>query len=122
MKFTDPIHPNFINSLRRDAQTVGLNADQLAQETFSRALESLTVEEGFKLNCTVYAEINARRTDKGTGVCFQCGTAVPAGGSECRPCHEGMTPAQYGRTIRAQFLTEPNALPRFRHEKGASHV
>jgi hypothetical protein len=111
-KLLEPIHPGFIESLRIAAQSVGMNADEMAQETFSRPLERLTVAEGFKLNCRVYAAINAARTDKGTGQCFQCGTPLPFGGSECRPCHEGMTTGQYARTMRREFLTEPEALPR----------
>ena len=30
-----------------------------------------------------------------------------------RPCHEGLTPAQYGRAVGRQFITEPAQLPRW---------
>jgi hypothetical protein len=64
---------------------------------------------------TMWRGIQIERREKeqrGTpGTCWQCGT--PTGGTsvECRPCHEGMTPAQYGRAMSKVFMTKPNALP-----------
>ena len=39
------------------------------------------------------------------GVCWQCGGHIPGGGRECRPCHEGMSPASYNRMMGQYFLT-----------------
>ena len=45
----------------------------------------------------------ARKTTP--GVCFQCGCKVAAGGSECRPCHENISPASYNRMVRRYHLS-----------------
>jgi hypothetical protein len=52
-----------------------------------------------------------RRQNPTPGTCWQCGCTVAAGGSECRPCHEGLTPAQYAREMRKVFITKPEPLP-----------
>jgi len=39
------------------------------------------------------------------GTCFQCGGHVPGGGRECRPYHEGMSPAGYNRAMGKYFLS-----------------
>src|SRR6201995_3783929 len=89
-KWLEPINPKFIEALRRDAATVGMDADQLAQETFSRPLDALTLAEGFKLNCQVYAVINERRNGpKADGPhtveCISCQRHFPC---HCERQHE----------------------------------
>src|SRR5258708_1664137 len=63
---------------------------------------------------TMWRGIQSERREqeqRGTpGHCWQCGT--PTSGSECRPCHEGMTPQAYTRTMTGIFLTKPARLPR----------
>jgi hypothetical protein len=60
-----------------------------------------------QLRNVVAAVKNWRREcgrDTTPGVCWQCGCEVAAGGSECRPCHEGIKPISYQRTMRGYFL------------------
>jgi hypothetical protein len=52
-----------------------------------------------------------RQQNPTPGTCWQCGTATGGNSAECRPCHEGMTPGQYGRAMAGIFMTKPNALP-----------
>jgi hypothetical protein len=112
-KWLEPINPNFIEALRRDAQSIGLNADQMAQETFNRPLDALTVAEGFKLNCQVYAAINERRNGPKadcphTVECISCHRAFTChcerqhDQGECHYCHNN-TDAYTERRIRFHF-------------------
>src|SRR2546423_14157463 len=52
-----------------------------------------------------------RRANPTPGTCWQCGSPTGSTSSECRPCHEGMTPHTYGRAMEKIFMTKPAALP-----------
>lgn len=56
-----PIKPEFIAAIRRTAESLGWNLDQLAQQIFSRAVDQLTIDEGFKLSGRIATEVDERR-------------------------------------------------------------
>ena len=112
-KWLEPINPKFIEALRRDAASIGMDADQMAQDEFNRPLESLTVQEGFKLNCAVYAVINeCRNGPKAEGPhtieCISCNRAFTChcnhqhDQGECHYCRNN-TDACTERRIRFHF-------------------
>lgn len=110
-KWLAPIKPEFVIGTRRDAQSIGWAADAMAQEMFSRALDQLTVEEGFKLRGRIDVEIAERRRGPkadgphdvqcvGCGHAYRCFCDYQHQQGECHYCHENTTPFQDYRRIR----------------------
>lgn len=111
-KWLAPIKPGFIASARRAAESIGWNVDELAQHMFSRALDRLTVEEGFKLHGRIDMEIDERKCGPkadgphdvqcvGCSKPYRCFCSYQHQQGECHYCHNNTTPFQeYRRVMR----------------------
>ena len=78
------------------------SANLISRKYFSRDLDQLDVR---RLRVMVQGVKEDRAPRPTGGVCFQCGCGVAAGGSECRPCHENVSPASYNRMVRRYHLS-----------------
>lgn len=101
-KWLAPIKPEFIASARRAAQSMDWDLDRLACELFGRAVDQLTVEEGFKLHGRIDNEIAERKqSPKADGPhdvrCVSCGKPYRCicdrlhEQGECHYCHNNTT-------------------------------
>jgi hypothetical protein len=101
----------FINAVERDAKLADVNS----RAVYGRGLDELdlirlkTMWRGVQIE----RRERERQANPTPGHCWQCGN--PTSGSECRPCHEGMTPAQYGRAMAGIFMTKHGRLPGWMH-------
>ena len=109
-KWLAPIKPGFIASARRAAESIGWNVDELAQQMFSRALDRLTVEEGFKLHGRIDVEIDERRRGPQSDgphdvTCISCEAVYRCfcnrqhKQGECHYCHNNTTESAERRRV-----------------------
>ena len=77
-------------------------ANAISRKYFSLGLDRLDLR---RLRIMVQGVKEDRQPRTSAGTCFQCGGHVPGGGRECRPCHEGMSPARYNRAVGAYHLS-----------------
>jgi hypothetical protein len=99
----------YINAVECDARLADVNS----RAVYGRGLDELDLIrlKAMWRGIQIERRERERQANPTPGHCWQCGTATGGSSVECRPCHEGMTPAQYGRAMAGIFMTKPNGLP-----------
>lgn len=94
----------FINAVEQDARLAEANSRALYGGRSLDQLDLIRLRPMWR-GIQIERRERERQTQAAAGHCWQCGN--PTSGSECRPCHEGMTPHSYTRAMMGIFLTKP---------------